>query len=172
MDKKRVFWPMLAAVVALFLILSACGPAATQVPPTSAPAPANTTAPTTAPTAIPATNTTAPTAAPAQPTATTAATAAPVAAGPNCGTGPTTLNAYFETGFDIPFKLADEFKKQYPNVTWNIKQDQFTNLINETPRLLSGDNPPDRIRLPPMVSFAKQGLLKNLDKSDRSHVVL
>jgi raffinose/stachyose/melibiose transport system substrate-binding protein len=73
------------------------------------------------------------------------------------------LNAYFETGFDIPFKLAEEFTKQYPNVTWDIKQDQFTNLINATPRLLSGDNPPDLIRLPTMVSFAKEGLLKNLD---------
>jgi raffinose/stachyose/melibiose transport system substrate-binding protein len=84
--------------------------------------------------------------------------------GPSCGTEPVKLNAYFETGFDIPFKLAEEFTKQYPNVTWDIKQDQFTNLINETPRLLSGDNPPDLIRLPTMVSFAKQGLLKNLDE--------
>jgi len=82
---------------------------------------------------------------------------------PSCGTEPVTLNAYFETGFDIPFKLAEEFTKQYPNVTWDIKQDQFTNLINSTPRLLSGDNPPDLIRLPTMVSFATQGLLKNLD---------
>jgi raffinose/stachyose/melibiose transport system substrate-binding protein len=82
---------------------------------------------------------------------------------PDCGTEPVSLNAYFETGFDIPFKLAEEFAKQYPNVTWDIKQDQFTNLINSTPRLLSGDNPPDLIRLPTMVSFANQGLLKNLD---------
>jgi raffinose/stachyose/melibiose transport system substrate-binding protein len=94
---------------------------------------------------------------------TTAPTVAPAAAVPNCGTDPVVLNAYFETGFDIPFKLADEFTKQFPNVTWDIKQDQFTNLINETPRLLSGDNPPDLIRLPTMVSFAKDGLLKNLD---------
>jgi raffinose/stachyose/melibiose transport system substrate-binding protein len=84
-------------------------------------------------------------------------------AAPDCGTEPITLNAYFETGFDIPFKLAEEFARQYPNVTWDIKQDQFTNLINATPRLLSGDNPPDLIRLPTMVSFATQGLLKNLD---------
>jgi raffinose/stachyose/melibiose transport system substrate-binding protein len=84
-------------------------------------------------------------------------------AAPDCGTDPVTLNAYFETGFDIPFKLAEEFTNQYPNVTWDIKQDQFTNLINSTPRLLSGDNPPDLIRLPTMVSFAEQGLLKNLD---------
>ena len=79
------------------------------------------------------------------------------------GSEPIVLNAYFETGFDIPFKLAEEFTKQYPNVTWDIKQDQFTNLINATPRLLSGDNPPDLMRLPTMVSFAGQGLLKNLD---------
>ena len=73
------------------------------------------------------------------------------------------LNAYFETGFDLPFKLSEEFTKQYPNVTWDIKQDQFQNLINATPRLLAGDNPPDLIRLPTMVSLVKDGLLKNLD---------
>jgi raffinose/stachyose/melibiose transport system substrate-binding protein len=82
---------------------------------------------------------------------------------PTCGTGKVVLSAYFETGFDLPFKLSDEFTRQYPNVTWDIKQDQFTNLINETPRLLSGDNPPDLIRLPTMVSLVKDGLLKNLD---------
>jgi len=91
------------------------------------------------------------------------AQAATPESGPTCGTDPVTLNAYFETGFDIPFKLSDEFTKQYPNVTWNISQDQFANLINETPRLLAGDNPPDLIRLPTLVSFAKDGLLKNLD---------
>lgn len=89
---------------------------------------------------------------------------APADTTPSCGTEPVVLNAYFETGFDLPFKLAEEFTKQYPNVTWDIKQDQFANLINETPRLLSGDNPPDLIRLPTMVSFAKQGLLMNLDE--------
>ena len=113
-----------------------------------------------------------PTAAPAAPTAaaaTTAATAAPsVAVSPSapaitCGTAPVVLNAYFETGFDIPFKLSDEFTKQFPNVTWKISQDQFTNLTNATPRLLASDNPPDLIRLPTMVSLVKDGLLKNLD---------
>ncbi len=80
-----------------------------------------------------------------------------------CGTLPVVLNACFETGFDLPFKLSTEFTKEYPNVTWKISQDQFTNLINETPRLLAGDNPPDLIRLPTMVSLVKDGLLKNLD---------
>ena len=80
-----------------------------------------------------------------------------------CGTAPVKLNAYFETGFDLPFKLSEEFTKQYPNVTWDIKQDQFANLINETPRLLASSDPPDLIRLPTLTSFAKEGLLKNLD---------
>jgi len=86
-----------------------------------------------------------------------------VASGPSCGTDPVKLNAYFETGFDLPFKLSEEFTKQYPNVTWDIKQDQFTNLMSSTPRLLAGDNPPDLIRLPSMVTLVKDGLLKNLD---------
>ena len=90
--------------------------------------------------------------------------ASAVAAGPTCGTDPVVLNAYFETGFDIPFKLSEEFTKQYPNVTWNISQDQFSNLMASTPRLLAGDNPPDLIRLPTMVSLVKDDLLKNLDE--------
>jgi len=100
-------------------------------------------------------------------TAASTASSAPstdgTASGPSCGTDPVKLNAYFETGFDLPFKLSEEFTKQFPNVTWDIKQDQFTNLMSSTPRLLAGDNPPDLIRLPSMVTLVKDGLLKNLD---------
>ena len=35
--------------------------------------------------------------------------------------------------------------------------------MTATPRLLSGDNPPDLIRLPSMVALVKDGLLLNLD---------
>ncbi len=83
--------------------------------------------------------------------------------GPSCGTDDVVLRAVFETGFDLPFELADEFTNQYPNVTWDISQDQFNNLITTTPRLLDGDNPPDLIRLPTMVSLVQDGLLLNLD---------
>jgi raffinose/stachyose/melibiose transport system substrate-binding protein len=99
----------------------------------------------------------------AAPSASAAEPSPSEASGPGCGTDPVVLNAYFETGFDIPFKLSEEFTKQFPNVTWDIKQDQFTNLMTATPRLLSGDNPPDLIRLPSMVSLVADGLLKNLD---------
>jgi raffinose/stachyose/melibiose transport system substrate-binding protein len=73
------------------------------------------------------------------------------------------LNGYFETGFDLPFKLSEEFTNEYPNVTWKISQDQFANLITSAPLLLASDNPPDLLRLPTMVSYAKDGLLMNLD---------
>jgi raffinose/stachyose/melibiose transport system substrate-binding protein len=102
--------------------------------------------------------------APAQTQAAQTPSASGTPAGPSCGTQPVQMNGYFETGFPDIVELSKEFTKQYPNVTWNITLDQFTNLINETPRLLASDNPPDLIRLPTFVTFAKQGLLMNLDK--------
>ena len=73
------------------------------------------------------------------------------------------LLAYFETGFPFQTALADEFTAQYPNVTWNIREDQFSNLIAQTPRLLTSDNPPDLIRLPTMVDLVRDGLLLDLE---------
>ena len=133
--------PVVAAAIAIVIFAGCAAPGeeSTPAPSTSAPA----------------------TVAPSEGSAAPSASAA--AAGPDCGTDPVELNAYFETGFDLPFKLSEEFTKQFPNVTWNISQDQFTNLMTATPRLLSGDNPPDLIRLPSMVSLVKDGLLKNLD---------
>jgi raffinose/stachyose/melibiose transport system substrate-binding protein len=126
------------------MVLSACGAPATVAAPTQAPA---TQAPATA---VPAT---------AVP-----ATAVPAPALPNCGTDPIVMKAVFETGWDMPGNLAKEFTKQFPNVTWDISMEQFANLISTTPLLLASDNPPDLIRLPTMTSFAKDGLLLNLDK--------
>ena len=145
MKEKPILWSLVSLLVLTSLLLSACGSAA----PTAAPAA----------TEAPATE------AAIEPPATEApaATEAPVAAGPSCGMDPVVLNAYFETGFTIPFDLAEEFTKQFPNVTWDIKQDQFANLITTTPLLLAGDIPPDLLRLPTMVSFAKDGLLMELD---------
>ena len=133
-----------AVAIAAILVAACAAPGAV-----STPSPATSAAPTTA--------------APSVSSSGVAPSASTTAAGPNCGTAPVTLNAYFETGFDLPFKLSDEFTKQFPNVTWKISQDQFTNLMTATPRLLSGDSPPDLIRLPSMVSLVKDGLLKNLD---------
>jgi raffinose/stachyose/melibiose transport system substrate-binding protein len=142
MNKKSLLWSLVSLLVLTSLLLSACGAPAT---PTATEAPVVTEAP----------------AVTQAPVATEAPTQ--VATGPSCGTDPVVLKASFETGFDIPFKLAEEFTKQYPNVTWDISQDQFANLINSTPLVLASDNAPDLLRLPTMVSFAKDGLLLNLD---------
>ncbi len=152
MKKKSVFGSLASLLVLASILLSSCGTPATPVTPVATDVPA---------TAIPATAVPA-TAIPVAP-ATEVPTVAPVAAGPSCGTDPVVLKASFETGFDLPFKLSEEFTKQYPNVTWDISQDQFANLITTTPLVLASDNPPDLLRLPTMVSFAKDGLLKNMD---------
>lgn len=84
-------------------------------------------------------------------------------AAPSCGADPVVLNAYFETGFPLPSKLAAEFTKQFPNVTFNIKEDQFANLLENSPRTLSEDDAPDLIRLPTMSDLVANDLLANLD---------
>jgi raffinose/stachyose/melibiose transport system substrate-binding protein len=108
-----------------------------------------------------ATTASTPAASAGQPSAGPSSSAA--AAAPSCGTDPVELNAVFETGFPTVPALADEFSKQYPNVTFKVSQDQFANLMTGTPRLLSSDNPPDLIRLPTLISLVKDDLLKNLD---------
>jgi raffinose/stachyose/melibiose transport system substrate-binding protein len=82
---------------------------------------------------------------------------------PSCGTEPVQPLAYIETGFPFVKSLLNEFTKQFPNVTWEIREDQFSNLMAQTPRLLAGDNPPDLVRLPSMVTLVVDGLLLNLD---------
>ncbi|MRR30367.1 carbohydrate ABC transporter substrate-binding protein [bacterium] len=141
---KKATLHLVGILVVLSMLLGACAT------PTQAPT-----------TEVPATTTEAPVVATTE--APTAATTEAVATGPTCGTDAVVLKATFETGFDLPFKLSEEFTKQFPNVTWDISQDQFANLITSTPLVLSSDNPPDLLRLPTMVSFAKDGLLYNLD---------
>ncbi|MFF4523055.1 ABC transporter substrate-binding protein [Streptomyces bluensis] len=79
------------------------------------------------------------------------------------GKGKVTLQMYAETGFPLAKALADEFTRQHPNVTFKVREDQFTVLVENAPRVLAGDNAPDIIRLPTMVDLVKDGLLKNLD---------
>jgi raffinose/stachyose/melibiose transport system substrate-binding protein len=106
-----------------------------------------------------------PTVAPATPSSASGSVSAasPAATANACGTAPVVLNAYFETGFQIPFSETAEFTKQFPNVTFNTTQDQYANIQTSAARLLASDNPPDLIRLPTVVSLVKDNLLKNLD---------
>jgi raffinose/stachyose/melibiose transport system substrate-binding protein len=91
-----------------------------------------------------------------------ATTKSAAAAAAGCGTAPVTMNAYIETGFQVPISLMNEFTKQYPNVKWNIRQDQFAVITQNAPRVLASD-PPDIMRLPSISDLVKDGLLKNLD---------
>jgi raffinose/stachyose/melibiose transport system substrate-binding protein len=82
---------------------------------------------------------------------------------PSCGSEDVTLEAYIETGFPVFKELADEFTAQYPNVTFNIREDQFAVITQNAPRVLV-DSPPDLMRLPQVSDLAKDGLLYNLDE--------
>jgi multiple sugar transport system substrate-binding protein/raffinose/stachyose/melibiose transport system substrate-binding protein len=68
-----------------------------------------------------------------------------------------------ETGSGLTDKLADEFTKQHPNITFNVNHDTFDNVVANTPKLLAGDAPPDLVRLPMIGATVKNGLLANLD---------
>jgi raffinose/stachyose/melibiose transport system substrate-binding protein len=146
MKKNRL--QLISLLVLSSLILSACGTAT----PTAAPV-----IPTEKSAAVPTIKPTEP------PPPTAAPTEVPAATLPSCGTDPVLMKVVFETGWDMPTQLTEEFTRQFPNVTWDISMEQFANLITTTPMLLSSDNPPDLIRLPTMVTFAQDGLLKNLD---------
>lgn len=79
-----------------------------------------------------------------------------------CGTEDVTLSAYVETGFPLAQELFDEFTVQHPNVTFDVREDQFAVITQNAPRVLA-DNPPDLMRLPQVSELAADGLLYDLD---------
>lgn len=91
-----------------------------------------------------------------------ASTAASTAVQTTCGTDKITMKGYFETGFALPKALTTEFTNQYPNVTWDIREDQFAVITQNALRVLA-DDPPDLMRLPSIQQAAKAGVLLNLD---------
>lgn len=92
-----------------------------------------------------------------------AALAGAATAAPTCGTEPVVLNAYFETGFPLPRLLSEEFSSQFPNVTFDIKEDQFAVMMENSPRILSEPGGPDLIRLPSITDLVTNNQLLNLD---------
>jgi len=95
---------------------------------------------------------------------TAAATVGTAASGaaPTCGREPVTMHAYFETGFPLPRALTAEFSRQFPNVRWDVREDQFAVITQNAPRVLA-DDPPDLMRLPQMSELVKDDLLADLD---------
>ncbi len=90
------------------------------------------------------------------------ASGAAAAADVSCGEDPVTMEAYFETGFPVATALTDAFTEEYPNVTWEVREDQFAVLTQNAPRVLQ-DDPPDLMRLPQVSELASDGLLLDLD---------
>ncbi|WP_062130659.1 ABC transporter substrate-binding protein [Demequina aestuarii] len=80
----------------------------------------------------------------------------------SCGTEEVTVEAYVETGFPVFAELAAEFESQHPNVTFNIREDQFAVITQNAPRILA-DSETDIMRLPQMSELASDGLLLDLD---------
>lgn len=81
---------------------------------------------------------------------------------PTCGEEEVVLDMYIETGFPLPKELATEFTAQHPNVTFDIREDQFAVITQNAPRVLR-DSPPDLMRLPQMSELAEGDLLLDLD---------
>ena len=79
-----------------------------------------------------------------------------------CGDGPVTMQAYFETGFPVATALTDAFTEEFPDVTWEVREDQFAVITQNAPRVLT-DDPPDLMRLPQVSELATDGLLLDLD---------
>jgi len=79
-----------------------------------------------------------------------------------CGADPVVLEAYLESGFPLAEILFQEFTNQHPNVTFNVRTDEFAVLTQNAPRVLM-DSPPDIIRLPHVSDLAADGLLFNFD---------
>lgn len=99
-------------------------------------------------------------------TATPASTSkvSPASFAANCGTRPVTLNGYFETGFPDIVDLTKLFTKQYPNVTWKIREDPFAVITQDAPLVMSSSNPPDLMRAPQISGLVKDHLVKNMDE--------
>ena len=76
---------------------------------------------------------------------------------------PVSMVFYIEPNFPYIEALGAEFMRQYPNVEIEYRKDQAANLLENTPRVLAGDDPPDIVRLPLVVDLVVNNLLLDLD---------
>ena len=59
--------------------------------------------------------------------------------------------------------LAAEFTAQHPNVTFDIKEDNFQNLAGNAAKIIASPDAPDLVRYPNVAEQAKNGTVTNLD---------
>ena len=78
-------------------------------------------------------------------------------------TDPVTLVLYIEPTFPFAEALGAEFMRQHPNVDIEYRKDAFANLLENLPRVLASDDPPDIARVTSVHEHVASGLLLNLD---------
>ncbi|WP_162606120.1 ABC transporter substrate-binding protein [Jiangella aurantiaca] len=76
---------------------------------------------------------------------------------------PVELTMVVESTAPVWKALAEEFERQHPQVTVEVRQDEMQVLVQNAPRLLAGDDPPDLIHLSPEPDLVRDGLLTDLD---------
>jgi len=89
---------------------------------------------------------------------------APTEALTGVGDGDITLTLT-EAAAEVPYfeALGAAFTKKYPNVTVEVSGQDFQTLVNNAPRLISGTNVPDLIRLASFGKVVEDKLVTNLD---------
>jgi ABC-type glycerol-3-phosphate transport system substrate-binding protein len=89
---------------------------------------------------------------------------APKAASTDIGSAPVTINVLVSTP-DVPLynALGQAFHAKYGNVTVKITSQDFNALITNTPRIISGNDVPNLVRLASFGNLIKDHLLTNLD---------
>lgn len=88
----------------------------------------------------------------------------PTTVSTSIGDAPVTLDVLVSTP-DVALyeELGDAFHSKHPNVTVRVTGEDFNNLTTNVPRLISGTDVPDLVRLASFGNLVKDRLLTNLD---------
>lgn len=154
-----------ASTVVLAVTVAACS-SSTSTAHTSAPASPSTSAPASATgSALPSAASSAAASAPAPASTSVAASAsAPAASATGVGTAPVTLQIMVTTP-DVALytALGAAFHAKYSNVTVKVSSQDYNSLVTNAPRLISGGDVPDLIRLASFGNLVKDNLITDLD---------
>lgn len=77
--------------------------------------------------------------------------------------GPIELSIYAESTAPVWQKLAEEFEKQHSNVTFDVRLDEFSVVVQNAPRLLASADTPDLVHLDLTPELVADGLVANLE---------
>lgn len=94
----------------------------------------------------------------------------PTAASTALGDAPTTLDILVSTPDVALFNAyGKSFTAAHPNVTVKVTSDDYNDLVTNTPRILSGTDVPDLVRIASFGNLVTDGLLADLDPYARAY---